>query len=224
MSILPIEICKFEYYVKKCPLYLQNDENFLTHFKIWFDFLMGDNNHEGVVPTSNTLLSLINVFDSNYLNIINELEDTGSDLLDKLGQIFNISRNFKTQYYDSTTSSYKEITFNLSNEEYLTFIKAIIIKNQSDGSYQQMEEYYKDAGLNIYFKTDTSGTVRVYLLTGTSQIYSENIQKLFLTGLLTIESVGIEYLYSIQQYDKMLIWDKEPIGTYTGWDYGEWVL
>lgn len=224
-SILPEPLKTFEYYVKKCPIYLRNDENFLEHFRIWYDFLMGDFVHRGIYPSAETILSLMNVFDTNYLDIINSLEgDIGSDMLDKLGSIFNIRRNFSV----NINNVVHEIS--LADDEFLLFIKAQIIKNYSNGSYYQMREFYDKAGLLIYFNTTTSGNTTAYLLSLSSSAdiaYSNNIKDLFLAGLLTIESMGINYMYNIQPYDKMLIWvalDAPDGWDGKGWDEGEWIL
>ena len=227
MSILPEELSTFQYYVDKLPMYLKDSESFIEHFKIWFDVLMGNTEDDitGLVPSSDKLLSLIDVFNDDYLNIINSLEGTGSDILDKLGSIFNVRRSFSvTHDVEGTLTNFP---ISLDNQDFLTLIRAQIIKNYSNGTYQQMREFYDKSKLYVYFQSTHSAEVYCYLLniTGlTDYTPSENIQHLFLAGLLTIESMGIQYNYSIQDYFKMLIWDKEIDESYTGWNYGEWVI
>ena len=110
-NILPEELTTFQYYVDKLPTYLKNDDAFLTHFKIWFDFLVGEENNpnDGLIGAGEQLLSLINIFGLNtgdkteeektneYLALLDSLGN-GSDLLDKLGSIFNIRRKFSVVY------------------------------------------------------------------------------------------------------------------------------
>lgn len=218
-NLIPKELQDFEYYLNKCPLYLQNSEGFVEHFRIWYDFLIS------TIPSSEKFLSLIDVFDENYLQTINELEGEGSDLLDKIGKIFNVRRIFTVEYEENGEKVEKNIS--LTNYEFLLFVRAQIIKNYSNGTYQQMREFYDKSNLLIYFSpTSNSAIVNVYLLeiSNSNISYTENIQELFKSGLLTIESMGIEYLYSIQNYNKILIWDKAVDNEYTGWDYGEWIL
>lgn len=237
MSLLPNTLTDFNYYKRKLPLYLRNDEAFLSHFKIWFDFLIGeiDNSNDGLEGAGEKLLNLIDIFESDYLEKLSELEnytDNSSDFLDKLGSIFNIRRNFSVSYKPEDSEVIKTFELNLNNEEFLLFIKSQIIKNYSDGSYYQMRQFYDSAGLNIYFGSDdnSNAEVRVYLLDTSVTIYSDNIKHLFNSGLLTIKSMGIGYNHSIQQYSKMLVWDKEVDENYTGWatdnedTAGEWVL
>lgn len=225
-SVLVKDLKNFDYYVKKIPLYLQNDEKFLSHFKIWYEFLIGEEEKEndGLIGTGDTLLDLFNIYDENYLDKINKY---GEDFLNKLANLFNIRRSFSVKYSDGQKEHLDSITLN--NEELLLFIKARIIRNYSDGSYGQMRRFYEKNNLLIFLKWDSPAAARVYLLKipGSSEEYSENIQKLFLAGLLNIESMGIIYTYSIQDFDKMLIWDKkisEETTGYKGWDNGEWVI
>lgn len=191
-SILPNELKQFEYYVKKCPLYLQNCENFIEHFRIWFDFLMGNASNNGIVGTADALLDYMDIFADDYP--VND----ATDLLDKLGSIFGLRRNFK----------FKGTTFNLTNEDFLLLIKATVIKNYSNGSYIQMKEFYKKAGLNIIFKSTSNAAVTVYLISLSDNEYSDDVKNMFLKGLLTIKSMGIAYDFIERSLDKpFLVWN-----------------
>lgn len=201
-SILPNELRQFDYYVKKCPLYLQNCDNFIEHFRIWYDFLMGNDSNNGVVGTADTLLKYLDIFADDY-----PVDDT-TDLLDKLASIFGLKRNFKID----------NMLFNLTNAELLLLIKATIIKNYSDGSYAQMKEFYKLAGLNVIFKSDSAAAVTVYLMSiPGSTAYSTAVKNMFLKGLLVIKSMGIQYNFLEQTYSNFLVWDS------SNWDEGAWV-
>ena len=224
--IIPDILKTFDYYKSKLPLYLQNDTAFLQHFKIWFDFLVGESSNTGVAGTENTLLDLINIFDDNYLELINSLKENPADenetsnILDKLGNIFNIKRNFSVSYGDPVQSH----NISLNDSDFIIFIKAQIIKNYSDGSYKQMREFYDKSNIFIYFKSedDSHASVEVYLLDSPLTNYSDDIKYLFYAGLLTIESMGITYRYSETDYREILVWSESGEDTELGWgDYNE---
>lgn len=224
MSIIPDILKTFDYYKNKLPLYLQNDEAFLEHFRIWYDFLVGESSNTGVAGIEDTLLSLINIFDDNYLEFINSLkedpnDDTEtSDILDKLGNIFNIKRNFSVTY--KVNNVLTTFPIELNDKDFITFIQAQIIKNYSDGSYKQMREFYDKAGLYILFASDSPASTRVYLINTPEKTYSNNIRHIFAGGLLTIESMGITYDYSEQSIEDMLIWNEKDDSDEYGWgDY-----
>lgn len=214
-SILPEKISKFEYYVSKLPLYLQNCDCFKEHFRIWYEILVGDIenktiNNKNIKGSGDTLLKLLDIFNDDYLNFLNLLGNTSSDFLDKLGSIFNVQRKFSAKYFDISTGTEKTQSFNLQNDkDFLTLIKAQIIKNYSDGSYIQMKEFYDKIGLFVNFETKVSSntSVNLFQISSSSISYSDNIKQMFLCGLLTIESMGINYNYVILDYDNLGIWN-----------------
>lgn len=298
MSILPPILSDFNYYKNKLPMYLRNNESFLSHFKIWFDFLIGEKSKltNGLVGAADSLLDLINVWDKDYFQKLNKLkldtillpgsilaEDsiiekysfvngklynekttipftrniteesriavgsylapyskakagsilnghkissdqtfwpsggyvgnwlTPTNLLDKLASIFNIKRSFTIGQGGVWLNDY----------DLLTYIKATIIKNYCNGTSEQIIKYYRDAGLNIFFKSTSSAVVNVYLLEipGITNVeYSNEIKFLFRNGLLNIESMGIQYQYVETEYNLIFVWDKELItDVYSGW-------
>ena len=224
MSIINEKIYNFDYYVKKLPLYLRNSDGFIEHFRIWFDLLTS------VVENSDQILNLINIFDEEYLTRINELDESveknKSDFLDKLGAIFNVKRNFSVTYISEGSPVIKQLS--LDNKEFLLLIRAQIIKNYSDGSYIQMRKFYDSAKLKIYFYSNSPASVQVYLLNipGSADFdYSNNVLDMFYAGLLCIESMGITYAYSQQNYDDILVWaDEDELLGYNEWDDGEWAI
>lgn len=229
-NFYPQELLEFEYYVKKCPLYLQNDENFLEHFRIWYDLLAGTNEENGTVNTSLNILYFMNIFDNDYLENINKLKDDSLkiDILEKLGNLFNVKRNFSVSYVDNNQQVSESL--NLTDEEFLLLIKSRIIKNYSNGSYQQMREFYDKAGLQIYYKSEQSGSVNVILLVSDGTLsynYTDNIKKMFKAGLLTIQSMGIQYNHTVTDYNVLLIWKENDDGSISdsrGWDTGVWYI
>lgn len=225
-SILIDKLKDFKYYVRKCPLYLQNDENFLVHFKIWYDFMISETFNKGTINTSDVLLSLINIYDPNYEELLKSLKeptpenpDPPSDILDKLGSIYDIQRNFSIVVDNQTK------TISLNDHDFLIYIKSKIIKNNYDGSYETLKKLYTDVGLDVYFKNgSTSATLLVILLVteDNKNNYSENIQDLFKAGYLTTIPMGISYTCAVVRYDKLLVWanldaTQEEILKYKTW-------
>lgn len=209
-SILVDDLKDFNYYVNKVPLYLQKDEKFLTHFKIWYDFLIGqeDVSTDGLVGAGDTLLDLFNIYDEDYLT---KVDKYGSFFLDYLAGIFNIRRNFKVKYMENGSQVTKAVS--LDNKDLLLFIKSRIIRNYSNGTYEQMKKFYEDNGLRVILVWASStgqATVNSYLLDYNKEAadnYSENIDALFKAGLLTIQSMGILYNHSSQTLENIGIWD-----------------
>ena len=213
MSILPKELTTFEYYKNKLPMYLRSCDAFVEHFRIWYDILVGDKPNNGIINTSELLLSYMNIFNPNYLKGVYQ----EFDLLDKLGSIFNVRRKFSVIILNEQSQP-QEYPISLNNDDFLLLIKAQIIKNYSNGSYEQMRKLYDEANLQIYFKCDSSGSVKCLLIKDSS--YSKNVEYMFKAGLLTIQSMGINYVNELIDYVNLLIWDSNS----TGWDEGVWAV
>ena len=98
-SIIPQTLREFDYYKNKIPLYLQNSEGFIEHFRIWYDLLVS-----GVGNKSDILLNMLLIFDPNYLSYLESIDENIQkdgyvcDILDKLGSIFGVNRYFKVTY------------------------------------------------------------------------------------------------------------------------------
>ena len=218
------ELLNFQYYYNKLPLYLKNSYGFEEHFKIWFDLLTS------MDSTEDNIMRFFDVFNKDYLNYIDELEGEGSDILDKIGKIFNIKRNLSVSYLDGAEEVTKFVSLN--NKDFLTFIRATIIKNYCDGSFKQINDFYINANLPIIYNgTNNPATVDVVMLkTQDEDAVSEDIQTLFKAGLLNIKSMGIIYSnYTIVDFDSLAIWDlvqKTYVNDYAnnnkGWDGGQW--
>lgn len=218
------ELLNFQYYYNKLPLYLKNSYGFEEHFKIWFDLL------STMDSTEDNIMRFFDIFNPDYLSYIDELEGQGSDILDKIGKIFNIKRNLSVPYLDGAEKVTKFVSLN--NKDFLTFIRATIIKNYCDGSFEQINNFYTNINLPIiYIGTNNPATVNVVMLkTQGEDAISEEIQTLFKGGLLNIKSMGIIYSnYTIVDFDSLAIWDlvqKTYANNYTnndkGWDGGQW--
>ena len=229
MSFVPDKIKSYEWYYNKLPLYLKNSYGFSEHFKIWYELLIsGDKN--GIVNVGDTLLYLFNIFDENFLQTIASLPDSGategnygtvSDFLDKLGYLFGVIRNFSVTYKNDNNENVTE-DLSLNNEDFLLLIKAQIIKNYCEGTYEQIKGYYNSAGLDVFLITTEDGaSAHVYLgATPNSTKYSLNVEKMFKSGLMRIESMGITYTEGVRALDWFLTWDSTKAKEY--WDAGVW--
>ena len=218
------ELLDFQYYYNKLPVYLKNSYGFEEHFKIWFDLL------STMDSTEDNIMRFFDIFNPDYLSYIDELEGQGSDILDKIGKIFNIKRNLSVPYLDGAEKKTKFVSLN--NKDFLTFIRATIIKNYCNGSFEQVNNFYTNINLPIiYIGTNIPATVNVVMLkTQGEDAISEEIQTLFKGGLLNIKSMGIIYSnYTIVDFDSLAIWDlvqKTYANDYAnndkGWDGGQW--
>lgn len=218
MSLLTSELQDFQYYINKCPLYLRNSQSFLEHFRQWYDLLVGDSKQSGIVGTADTILSLINIFDDDYVEKLANLENGGNDILVKIGQLFNVRPTFSVTYTHNSETITAAIS--LTTYEFLLLIRAQIIKNYWDGSYSEIREFYDKSNLPIFYKSEASGTVDVYWFNFNEESPSDNLKHMFFAGLLTVKSMGIDYSYSIQNLATLLLWDTDG----RAWDEGEWAL
>lgn len=241
VSILPNKLATFEYYESKLPIWLRSSKTFKEHFRIWFDFLVTSTNallcsesticsnstivkgvqYTGVVHTLDRILSIVDIFADTYFSDSSSKVSKQDDWLDKIAALFGVKRAFSVTYKENG----KQVTYDLvlNNFELLKLIQCQIINNYYDGSYGQVKAYYEKTGLKVLYTTaDQPATCDAYLLK-TDDSYSDNMTKLFLSGLLLIKSAGIVYTTNQLNLTSLLIWDKEVTGEYTGWDYGEWI-
>lgn len=223
-SIVPDKLKDFDYYKQKLPLYLQNSYGFIEHFRIWYDMYVGTGEYAGIIHVSDVLLSLLNIFDDDYLDYINNMPEsnsgTQSDILDKIGNLFGVKRQFSCTYFDNYNYITDELVLN--NEEFLILIKGQIIKNYCEGTYEQIEQYYNSTGLKICITTSelSNAESHTYLITTDDSDYSDNIKKMFLAGMLRIESMGIKYIDIYSNFSGLLRWDSGVVNEV--WDAGVW--
>ena len=224
----------FEYYYDKLPLYLKNSYGFAEHFRIWFELLKsGDKN--GIVNVSETLLYLLDLFDDKYLEKLSQIEGTlpkldtpqnvptspsyglQSDILDKIGLLFGVKRQFGIKYTENDVEVEEDISLN--NQDFLLLIKGQIIKNYCEGTFDQIKGFYNSAGLKVYIiTTDEGASSHVYLAEAGD--YSDNVKKMFKSGLLRIESMGITYTEGTKVIATFMVWDSAKETEY--WDEGGW--
>jgi len=191
--------------------------------KDYYDYDRGSMSTNAIASTIDLLFEMLNIFDLNctenhpsgyesnqhFLSFINSIENsengTKSDILDKIGNLFGLKRRFSI---DVSGTTYE---LNLNNADFLTLIRCTIIKNYFDGSFEQISKYYKDAGLPVFVLTTGSAQCEMHLIDLEDSEYAQSadIQKMFLAGLLTVESVGISYTYSIHTINNLAIFDSE---------------
>jgi len=176
-----------------------------------------------VVYVIDTLFEILNIFDLNclithtsntdatehYLTYLNSIGDddngTKADILDKIGALFGLKRSFTIEVNGA------KIQVNLNNKDFLMLIKCTIIRNWFDGSYKELRSFYSLTGLNVFILTDHEypaicKLIMLNVADSTLDI-SENLQNLFLAGLLTVESAGIEYEYAVYNNTTTAIFD-----------------
>lgn len=238
--LLPKELRTFRYYEKKLPLWLRNDDCFIEHFKIWYELCMGEGDEsdqvaisefKGVSPSSDLILYLLDIYDPDFLENIRALDGDDDpttsgqfDLIDKLGELFGLRRKFSIDYFDKPTDTTKtSATLTLDDADYVTLIKAQIIRNYCDGSYEQVMSYYNDAGLQILpvNNSEYPASVDAYLNANTT---SANVEILFKAGLLTVEHLGIRYTYTVSDILNTLIWASDDATGQQNWDEGVWAV
>lgn len=208
-----------EYYKNKLPLYMQNSYGILEHFDILYNILINlDLNEEAI-------LELFEIMSPNYENIITKYDSlTGNSFkfLDIIGNFFGVQRNFNVNLNGT------EKSLSLNNSELLKLIKVQVIKNNFDGSYEQLSEFYNSINLPIYFLLDTvSANVKLvipdkYYHNGEIQItnLTQNELDMFNSGMFTVQSLGISYNYLKINLDLLAIWDSND--TNLVWDNALW--
>lgn len=216
--LLPNALKEFRYYERKLPLYLRNDECFIEHFYLWYELCCGKGDETinvpidefcGVAPSSDLLLYLLNIYDADFLTTLQQLDgyDGRSDILDKIGAIFGLRRQFAIDYYETPIDTETiHAQLDLQDNEFLLLIKAQIIRNYCDGSYAQAMEYYADAGLEILPVDSQMYDVTVDCYINDAAGYNQDIIRLFKAGYLTIEHLGIRYTYYEASILSILLW------------------
>ena len=188
------KLLDFTYYYNKLPLYLQQSEGFVEHFKYWIEIL------QKLDVVGDELSNMFNVFDENYL----EKNLNCSDFLDKIGLLYGVNRNI----------TIGDVTYNLNDKVFLLLIKAQITKNFYNGTYSDLNTFYYDvAKIPLTYYTTSSMTVEIILSESflSSKDYSPSeiaqVSELFKAGYLTIESLGVKYNKKTINEKILLMWN-----------------
>lgn len=193
--MLDQNLLDFKYYTNSLSMFLKRSFGMLEHFKLYYDILKEIDDEETKIFDS------LDIFNENY-----DL-DLATDILDKIGSMLNVKRKFQVTISDVV----HDLT--LTNEELLLLIKAQIIKNHYNGTYLQYKSLYELANIPviIYTATNASATVNCYLNYNTDVTITDNIKYMFQAGMLSIESMGIAYTYSIADINLFGQFDSETL-------------
>lgn len=230
MSILPEELQSFEYYKGLTPMYLQNVHGFLDQIKIWFNLCMlksniltcGTDIRCGAVAVSSRTDSIVSVIDEifAFLDIFNtsgQHLSESADILDKLAALFGVSRQF------SVTIEDEKKQLNLSDNDLLILIKCQVIKNFFNGTYEHLMRCFEIVNLPIMPLTDTQPAhCKMYMLLQDENEVSQNVKDMFLSGMLSVESMGIYYTYAIQIAQNIAIFDS--LSSTAVFDVGQFII
>ena len=130
---------QWQYYYKKLPLYMRNSYGIQDHFKMIFDFMIT------LEDIEENVCEAFDILQDNYLDIIAKYDNIdGYDFegLDILGAIYGVNRSLNVTY-ENTVHSIVNKALYLTNKEFYMLIKARIIQNNYDGTYEQARNYYE---------------------------------------------------------------------------------
>lgn len=212
----------WEYYYKKLPLYMRNSYGIKEHFEIIWNVMIQ------LESTQENILDIINLLQDDYItNVISKYDDVDSydfEFLDIIGSLYGVNRSLNVEYIDNYTEKTIRKKLYLTNKEFYMLIKARIVQNNYDGTFEQARAYYENIGLPMYMFTGTN-PAECYLYLGMNDNTSNNIRDLFMANLLTLKSVGITYIRYQIDISKMAIWaDKNDIANNNNsWDVSVWL-
>ena len=190
-----------EYYLDKLSLILKNTHGIEEDIAFFVEL------HKQIEKSIDNMSEMMDIFNEAYLTKISDT--THYDILDRLGALYNVTRQFSVTYEETTYE------LNLNDEELLMLIKAMVIKNRYKGTYEEQQELFKQIGLPIYqFNAINPAECDVYL--DNTIPVSENIQHMFLAGLFTLTSMGINYNFYYTSISNIGVWDV------SNWDEAIW--
>ena len=201
--LLDENLLTFDYYKNLTPMYLQQSYGFLDMFKIYYDLGFAENEE----TTDN--LSIIEFIEKLFNSLDVYSKNVNKDILYKLCNFFGISKNVRVQFYDYTAEEWVTKNLSLTDDELLLYLKCKIIQNRYDGTAKMANDLYDRVGLPIFMVTRTNNEAycQVWLLMYDDTQFSQNIQELFLSGLLTLKSVGVKYSHRIQVATNIALFD-----------------
>ena len=211
---------QWEYYYKKLPLYMRNSYGIKEHFQIIWNVMMQLEDVQALT------LDAFNLLQDNYVNnIIAKYDDAnGYDFkfLDTIGSIYGVNRSLNVSFHNDKNEEVNKALY-LTNKEFYMLIKARVVQNNYDGSYEQAQQYYDNIGLPLYMLS-SSNAAECLLYLGANDDTTDNIRALFMANLLTLKSVGITYIRHEIDIDKLAIWaDSDDVLTSNNtWDLSVW--
>lgn len=205
---------QWKYYQQKLPLFLQNSYGVLDHFYIIFEILLQSDN------VSEDILKGFDIFADDYSDYILKMSDNEYklDILDKIGEIYGVSRYFNVRYVENNNIVIKALK--LTNTELHKLILTKVIQTTYDGSYSNARELYEKINLPIYMlKNENDASVQLILDLGKYN-ESENILDMFKANLFTLKSIGINYSTLMADISSLAEYDSNESKHY--WDKGLW--
>ena len=205
--LIPKNLLKSDYYKDQLTLLLRNSFGIPEQIDLFTEIL---NVHH---RKSLDLFSLLGVFKDGKWRInidkINEIDETDSDLLDKLAEIVGCSR-----YYSFLDSP-------LNNSDLYKLICFRIARNNFLGTYEELSSIYTDifgeGFIDYYTSKDENATCTIVLIKdnianedGTIKDEYKNLYQLFINDMLEIKSMGIKYKKIESFADRYGFFDKFP--------------
>jgi hypothetical protein len=198
------DLLDFQYYLNRLSMFMKESYGITEQVEIFYQQLKRVNEEYDYFFDQLDIFNVQNKeLPSNYV----------SSLIDKVAAIFGCYRHF-TINLEGT-----DIDINLTNEDFITYIKCQIVKQNFDGTREQLKRIYTTIEEKETIKSEDSlDLILVYMLNPTPENtlqctiywvnftdYSENLQKLFLAGYLTIESMGVLYNRLLQNIDTLSV-------------------
>lgn len=209
------DLLEFKYYLDRLSMFMKESYGIQEQVEIFYQQLKQANEQFEYLFDQ---LDIFNVQDENIP------ENYVSALIDKIGVIFGCYRKFTI----FLNNQYEEI--NLNDEDFIIYIKCQIVKQNFQGTREQLSAIYTTYEDGQVTKNKLLDLIMVYVLyqvpTGSPPVlnsvqcniywcnysqYSENLLKLFLAGYLTIESMGILYNRLAQNINDLLIYADKVI-------------
>lgn len=193
------DLLEFQYYIDRLSKFMQESYGI-----------------DEQIRTYHSLLTQIDTFYNKFLNEVRIFDNAYPDyneVLNNLGKIFNCQRNFTIPVYGNinqpfVVTGYEKVELN--NDEYLIYIKTQIIKQNFDGRRSTLRQLYTTFDnnklipgiLDLIFLYTTTDSGSFCEIRWNIENPSSNLRKLFENGYLTIESMGIQYRRSIENFDR----------------------
>lgn len=213
----------WDYYYKKLPLYMRNSYGIKEHFEIVWNVMTQ------LEWTQEDVLDVMNLLQNDYISYViakyDEIDGYDFAFLDMIGSLYGVNRSLNVQYIDDSTGAVVHKKLYLTNKEFYMLIKARIVQNNYDGTFEQARAYYENIGLPIYMFTGTN-PAECYLYLGVNDnTTSDNIKALFMANLLTLKSVGITYIRHQIDIGRMALWagKNDAVNNNNQWDLSVWL-
>lgn len=214
------ELRNFNWYLDRMPLYFKGSFGITEHFKILCDLL-------GTLDDlQDDTIKYLDIFSKDFV--------PNSVILDMIGAIYGLSRTLcpKYIYNNGIVENTNKINITLSDEEFVIYIKCQIIKNNYNGTFENVNNLYSNIkdinNVQIFFThSDNEGNAlnpaecAVYTTIDVSD-NNFNLICLFINGLLTLETVGINYHYYFSNAPYAKWYESGDIQNINKWDYGWW--